>query len=174
MYNNAIRGLTIGTVLLLGAASSALADEAATGRTQASSPLVGTWQVVITPYNCATGVSLPVSFKSRLTFNAGGTMVETPFNPSFQPGQSSSGLGSWEAMGPGTYHNVFEAYTNFTSVVTPPATPFYVRGVRRVDQAIEMLDDDHWTSSAAVTFRDEGGQVVPPTGCMTATGERLQ
>ena len=174
MNNQTIRGLTLGALLLLGTASSALADGAATGRTQASSPLVGTWQVVITPYNCATGISFPVSFKSRLTFNAGGTMVETPFNPAFQPGQSSSGLGYWEAMGPRTYRNVFEAYTYFTSVVTPPATPMYVRGVRRVDQAIEILDDDHWTSSASVTFRDEAGNVVPPSGCMTATGARLQ
>ena len=173
MCNKAIRGLAIGTVLLLGAVSSALADGLANGRTQTSAPLVGTWQVVITPYICATGISLPVSFKSRLTFNAGGTMVETPFNPSFQPGQSTSGLGYWEATGPNAYHNVFEAYVSFTSVVTPPATPNYVRGVRRVDQGIEMVDDDHWTSSAAVTFFDEAGTVVPPSGCMTATGERL-
>ena len=93
MYNKAIRGLAIGTIVLLSAVSSALADGLANGRTQASSPLVGTWQVVITPFICATGISLPVSFKSRLTFNAGGTMVETPFNPAFQPGQSTSGLG---------------------------------------------------------------------------------
>jgi hypothetical protein len=174
MYNKAIRSLAIGTVLLLGAVSSAQADGLANGRTQASSPLVGTWQVVITPYICATGISLPVSFKSRLMFNAGGTMVETPFNPTFQPGQTSSGLGYWEAIGPNSYRNVFEAYTYFTSVVTPPATPNYVRGVRHVDQGIEMLDEDHWTSSAAVTFYNEAGTVVPPSGCMTATGERLQ
>jgi hypothetical protein len=175
MYNKAIRGLAIGTVLLLGAASSAVADGKAYGRTQASAPLVGTWQVVITPYDCATGATFPgVFFRSRLTFNAGGTMVETPFNPSFQPGQSSSGLGYWEAAGHHSYHNVFEAYVNFTSATTPPAPPHYVRGVRRVDQGIEMVDDDHWTSSASVTFFDEAGTVVPPSGCMTATGERLQ
>ena len=173
MSSSTIRGFAIGAVLLLGAVSSAIADGQAYGRTQASAPLVGTWQVVITPYICATGISLPVSFKSRLTFNAGGTMVETPFNPTFQPGQSSSGLGYWEATGSNSYRNVFEAYTYFTSVVTPPATPNYVRGVRRVDQGIEMVNDDHWTSSAAVTFFNEAGAVIPPSGCMTATGERL-
>ena len=175
MYQPTIRSFAIGAVLLLGAAPLAMANGQAIGRTQASAPLVGTWQVVITPYVCATGVPLTVAaFKSRLTFNAGGTMVETPFNPSFQPGQSSSGLGEWEAAGQGAYHNVFEAFVYFTSVVTPPAVPRYVRGVRRVDQGIVMVDDDHWTSSAVVTFTDESGAVVPPTGCMTATGERLQ
>lgn len=175
MHNQIFRSLAIGAVLLLGAASSALADGPAYGRTQASAPLVGTWQVVITPYVCATGESLTAAaFRSRLTFNAGGTMVETPFNPTFQPGQSSSGLGDWEATGPNSYRNVFEAFVYFTSVVTPPALPRYVRGVRRVDQGIDMQDDDHWTSSARVTFRDESGNLVPPSGCMTATGERLQ
>jgi hypothetical protein len=174
MYNPTIRNLAIGAVLLFGAAPLAMADGRAIGRTQASAPLVGTWQTVITPYDCASGVPFPVTFKSRLTFNAGGTMVETPFNPSFQPGQSSVGLGHWESAGNGSYHNLFEAYVNFTSVVTPPATAKYVRGVRRVDQGIVMVDDNHWTSSAVVTFTDETGAVIPPSGCMNATGERLQ
>jgi hypothetical protein len=175
MYQPTIRSLAIGAVLLFGAVSPAMADGKAIGHTQASAPLVGTWQVVITPYNCVTGVSLTAAtFKSRLTFNAGGTMVETPFNPTFQAGQSSNGLGYWQSAGQGSYHNVFEAYVYFTSMVTPPATPRYVRGVRRVDQGIVMVDDDHWTSSAVVTFSDESGAVVPPSGCMTATGERLQ
>lgn len=174
MHNQTIRSLAIGTVLLLGAASAAVANGKNHGRPETAPSLVGTWQVVITPYNCATGISLPVSFKSRITFNEGGTMVETPFNPGFQPGQSSSGLGDWEAAGRHAYRNVFEAYVNFTSVVVPPATPNFVRGVRRVDQGIEMQDDDHWTSSASVTFFDEAGTIVPPSGCMTATGERLR
>ena len=175
MYQPTLCSLAVGAVLLFGTASSALADGKAIGHTQASAPLVGTWQVVITPYVCATGAPLSAAaFKSRLTFNAGGTMVETPFNPSFQAGQSSSGLGHWESAGQGSYHNVFEAFVYFTSVVTPPAVPRYVRGVRRVDQGIVMVDDNHWTSSAVVTFTDEAGAVVPPSGCMTATGERLQ
>jgi len=175
MFNQTIRGVAVGAVLLLGAASFAVADGAAIGRTQASAPLVGTWQVVISPYFCSTGVAVPgASFRSRLTFNAGGTMVETHFNPSFQPGQSSSGLGFWEATGPNAFRNVFEAFTYFTSVVTPPAVPRYVRGVRRVDQGIEMVDDDHWTSSASVSFFDDSGSAVGVPGCMTATGERLQ
>jgi hypothetical protein len=174
MYQPTLRSLVTGAVLLFAAASSAMANGQAIGRTQASASLVGTWQIVITPYDCATGVPFPVTFKSRLTFNAGGTMVETPFNPSFQPGQSSAGLGQWEATGRNSYYNLFEAYVTFTSVVTPPETPRYVRGVRRVQQSIEMVDNDHWTSAATVTFTDEAGTVVPPSGCMNATGERQQ
>src|SRR5215212_7750729 len=97
-----------GVAVLLGVAPVVMAD-GAVGRTQAVAPLVGTWQVVIKPYICETGEPLPVNFKSRLQFNAGGNMVETPFNPILQPGQSSSGLGHWASQGPGSYYNVFEA-----------------------------------------------------------------
>jgi hypothetical protein len=161
-----MRGVALGVAVLCGSASL-MADEAAIGRTQAAAPIVGTWQVVITPYICQTGESLPITFKSRLQFSAGGTMAETPFNPAFQPGQSSGGLGSWGATGRNSYYNVFEAFVNFSD-------ENFTRGVRRVDQVIAMLDDDHWTSSAVVSFTDEEGNAVPPSGCMNATGERMQ
>lgn len=175
MKHTTIRALAIGTLLLLGAGSAALADGMAFGRSQAPAPLEGTWEVVISPYNCSTGVPVPgVTFRSRLSFHAGGTMTESPSNPSFQPGQRSHGLGYWERTGQTSYRNVLEAYIHFTSVVTPPATPRYQQGTHRIDQGIEMLDNDHWTSSALVTFRDTADNVVPPTGCMTAAGARLR
>ena len=172
MNNKTLCGLTVGAMIALAAASPLLAGGTPVGRSAAPAPLQGTWQVVITPYNCATGESYPFSFRSRNTFNAGGTMVETPFNPSFQAGQRSTGLGYWERAGQTSYHAVFDAFVNFTSVGTPPDEPFYQRGFQRVDQGIEMLDNDHWTSSASVVFRDEDNNIIPPTGCMTATGER--
>ena len=67
-------------------------------------------------------------------------MIETPFNPFFQAGQRSTGLGYWERAGRTSYHAVFDAFVNFTCVVTPPDEPFYQRGFQRVDQGIEMLD----------------------------------
>ncbi len=84
-------------------------------------------------------------------------MIETPFNPSFQAGQRSPGLGTWERTGRESYRALFEAFIYFTSVVTPPALPRYFRGVQRVDQGIEMQGTDRWTSSAQVTAVDEAG-----------------
>ncbi len=167
--------LAVGTLLLTGTATAVLADGPAYGRAAAQAPLVGTWNIVITPYICATGESIPaVAFPARLTFHANGTMTETPFNPAFQPGQRSIGMGYWERIGRTSYRAVFEAFVLFTSVVTPPETPFYQRGVQRVDQGIELLDNNHWTSAASVVFRDQNSSIVPPTGCMTAAAERLQ
>ena len=142
---------------------------------QAPSRLVGTWRVTTTPYICATGQLLPQFARpSLMTFGAGGTIVEGSANPDFQPGQRSSGHGYWEREGRLAFHAVFEAFILFTSVVTPPATPRYLRGTQRLDHGIEMQDADHWSSYASVTFFDVGGTVVPPTGCAKATAERMR
>jgi hypothetical protein len=167
-----LAGLAAFAALLLGTASAWGQNGMAYGRSQAPAPLEGTWDVVITPYVCTTGAKFP-SFRSRLTFMAGGTMIEAPFNPSFQAGQRSPGLGTWERTGQAAYRAVFEAFVYFTSVVTPPAVPRYYRGVQRIDQGIEMKGTDRWTSSAQVTAVDEAGSPYL-AGCMTAEATRQQ
>jgi hypothetical protein len=169
-----VASLALGAVLLLGAALPSWADGAPIGRSAAASPLEGSWNVVLTPYDCVTGAPLTfATFRSRISFAAGGPMTETTFNPSFQPGQRSPGLGFWERTGSNTYHTVFEAYIYFTSPTTPPAPPRYTRGHQRVDQSLEMVDADHWTSTALVSFTDVGDNPVS-SGCVNATGVRMQ
>jgi len=168
-----LAGLAACALMLLGTASAGAQNGMAYGRSQAPAPLEGTWDVVITPYACSNAnVTFP-SFRSRLMFNAGGTMIESPFNPSFQPGQRSHGLGTWERTGRESYRTLFEAFIYFTSVVTPPTPPRYLRGVQRIDQGIEMQGTDRWTSSAQVTAVDEAGSPYM-AGCMTAEGTRQQ
>lgn len=170
MKTSMISGLMVGTALLLGSVGVASAQGPNYGRSPAA--LEGTWDVVITPYACSNAnVTFP-SFRSRLMFNAGGTMVESPFNPSFQPGQRNLGLGYWKRTGQTSFHAVFEAYINLSTPVTdPPTRPSYTRGVQRVDQTIEMHDADNWTSSADVSFFNEAGAPVS-AGCMTAAATR--
>lgn len=168
-----VRALTLG-MLLLGSAATAMAQGVPVGRSAAPAPLEGTWNVSVTPYNCSTGVPVTsATFRARLGFHAGGTMTETNFNSSFQPGQRSPGLGSWERTGPNSFRAVFEAYIFFTSVVTPPTPPRYTQGQQRVDQSIEMQDVDHWTSTALVSFVDASGSPLN-SGCFNATAERQQ
>lgn len=173
IHKTMVRDLALG-VLLLGSATGSMAEGIPVGRAAAPAPLEGTWNVAVTPYNCATGVPLTSTpFRTRLSFNAGGSMIETNFNLSFQPGQRSPGLGSWERTGTNSYGAVFEAYIYFTSVVTPPALPRYTQGQQRVDQSIEMQDADHFTSTALVTFLDVNGTTLT-TGCFNATAARQQ
>ena len=165
MHTRTLHAFALGAALSVASAAPALAEGVAFGRSAAPAPIEGTWYLAISPYDCATGQTFPVIFRSLISFHAGGTVTETSSSPFFQPGQRSISLGTWERYGQNSYHAVFEAYIQFNG-------GNYVRGVQRADQGIEMLDNDHWTSSGTVTFRNEAGTVVPPSNCMTAQGTR--
>ena len=170
----------IGSVALalmvgLGLASGpALADGGKSRNWKAPEALVGAWRVTITPYVCGTTTEFPqFAFQSFLTFAKGGTMLETNFNPNFQPGQRSVGHGYWVRNGKGTYHSVFEAFVYFQT--DPPATPprpNYQPGSQRLAQDIEMVDADNWKSLAEVSFYDTAGTQVS-SGCAKAEAERM-
>jgi len=165
---------SISALTLSGVAAPVVGEEVANDRPESPSRLEGAWQVTITPYVCATGELLPAfAVDSYMTFGARGTLAETTSNPRFQPGQRSPGQGHWERIGPNTYRAVFQAFVQFTSVVTPPTPPRYVRGTQRVDQGIELVDNDHWKSLATVSFFDVGGTLVPPSGCAAAEAVRM-
>jgi len=68
---------------------------------------------------------------------------------------------------------VFQAFIQFTSVVTPPTPPRYVRGTQRADHGITLVDAQHWTSTATISFYDVGGTLVPPSGCAAAQAVRI-
>jgi len=165
-----LTALTLSGVSALTAANGVVQD-----RSRSPSRLEGAWQVTITPYVCATGELLPAAaVASYITFAEGGTLAETTSNARFQPGQRSPGHGFWERTGHHTYRAVVQAFLLFTSVVTPPELPRYVRGTQRFDHGIELVDNDHWTSAATVSFFDMGGTLVPPSGCAVAAAVRLQ
>lgn len=171
MNTKCILPLTITALALAGVSTAVLANGAAAGGTPARASLEGTYRVTITPYVCTTGQPVPnVRFHSYLSFGRGGTLVETASNALFEPGQRSAGLGYWERTGANSYHAVIEAWILFDSTLSSR----YRRGVQRIEQGMEMLDANHWQSEATVTFFDEAGTVVPPTGCMRAVGERME
>ena len=180
MFQTATIKRAIGLALAIAlttAAGPAVAGEMSFDSTQAPSLLVGTWRVTTTPYICVTGQEFPQFARPQLvTFGDGGTVVEGAGNPDFQPGQRSSGHGFWEREGRLSFHAVFEAFILFTSVVTPPATPRYVRGIMRFDHGIEMQDADHWSSyassrslmSVARLCRPAGARRRLPSACVSA------
>jgi hypothetical protein len=164
---NAIAWSAAVAVMVATAAGSAAAEGHGAGRSQEPAPLEGTWQVRIAPYVCATGVPLPpqAEFDSLVTFSAGGTMTETTANPRFLPGQRSIGLGNWERSGRSSYEIAFEAFVQFTG-------GNYTQGRQRVEQGLDMVDADHWNSTAVVAFSDTAGAPVS-SGCMRAVGARM-
>jgi hypothetical protein len=154
-------------------AATASADGVAYARAKSPSPIEGAWVVRTSPYNCQTGVVFPFTIVSYITFGARGVLSETNSSPSFQPGQRSSGHGYWERTGTDSYRAVFQAFIQFTSVVSPPALPQYTRGSHRFEHDVVMSDNDHWSSTALVSFYDEGSAPLG-NGCAVATAERLR
>lgn len=164
--NKIVRSLAVGTALLL-AAAALQAQGASVGSSAAQAALQGTWNVTMTPYDCGTGVTFPaVNFLRRVSIHAGGTLSEENFNPTFQPGQRSSGLGSWERTGPNSYRELTEAYIFFT-------TPRYARGFQRIDETLTLQDADHYVGTGRVEFTDEQGN-VGIQGCFNTVGERQE
>ena len=165
-------------------AAMALAIAAASGSARAEdnafggspSLLEGSWEMTIKPLDCVTGVESPPQFWNfaYLNFSQGGTVFETTSNPRFQPGQRSPGYGYWERTGHHTYEAVYQAFIEFTT--DPPAVPpnpTFTRGSQRFEHVIELVDADHWRSTADVLFRDVSGNRVPPSGCATAVATRM-
>jgi hypothetical protein len=133
----------------------------------AASPLVGTWQVKVTLVNCQTGAPLgPPPFSSLLTFARGGTMAEDTTNPSFAPGQRSSGQGVWETTSPSVFNVRSVAFINFS-------TPVFQAGQQVIQQTITYDNpSDQWSAVAAIKFTDTNGAVYRQ-GCATATAARF-
>jgi len=154
-------------VLAIAASSVALANGNGFGRGQAPSHLEGSWLVKVQPVFCDTGAPRPVpAFDSLMTFGAGGTLIETTSMPAFALGQRSIGIGYWERTGRNSYDAVVQAFVQSTAGQ-------YTRGTQRFEMAVTLVDADHWTTTADVIFRDMAGNVIPPTGCMSATAERM-
>jgi hypothetical protein len=102
-----------------------------------------------------------------VTFSSGGTLTETTANPNFQPGQRSPGHGYWVRSGRSSYEVVFQAFVQFTGGI-------YTRGTQRVEQDVDLLDADHWKSTAVIAFSDATGAPIPNSGgCATSVAVRL-
>jgi hypothetical protein len=126
----------------------------------------GSWEVRLTPVDCATGDPAPqFAFDSYLTFGDGGTLVESTSNPNFQPGQRGSGHGYWDRSAPGSYAAVFQAFVHFDGGNR-------VRGTQRVESELELLDDDHWQGTAVIEFYDTADALYF-TGCADTAAARI-
>ncbi|MBS0327811.1 MAG: hypothetical protein JSS46_14875 [Proteobacteria bacterium] len=168
MLRTSIAGPAIAAAtLVVLMAGPAVADNRGADRSHAPASLQGSWEVTITPQDCITGDPFPAfAFNSLMTFHAGGTMTETTANPTFQPGQRSLGAGYWLRSGRREYDAVFQAYIQFTG-------GNYTRGHQRVEQAIAMQDDDHWTAALAIAFVDPMGGTTRPPGCASVVASRM-
>jgi hypothetical protein len=144
--------------LLLGIAVSPAPAQGASE--DASGKLEGTWSNEVTVRDCGTGAAL-FSFPALVTFNSGGTMIDTTTGTS--PSLRSPGLGKWERTGNRTY-----SVTVFALLFTPAGT---WSGTQRLDISIFVTGNDNTFNTSSTTF-DTGG-IRAGAACATGVGHRL-
>lgn len=135
-------------------------EDSAENSSRNNSRLVGTWQTIVTPRNCQTGVPVAPAFPGILTFNEGGTLTGTST-------AVSSVYGVWERRG-GWRHYSFA----FISLRYSPTGTFI--GTQKVRQTVEFgVGGNDFTSTGSIEILDANGATVG-TGCSTSTGTRFQ
>jgi hypothetical protein len=163
-FSNAVRSLLVKALVLGFVAVPALRVHAQSA--QSPGGLTGSWWVTVTLYDCNTGAKRP-AFSSILLFDRGGTLAEATRNPGFQPGQRSTGFGTWSQSQSSTYEASDWAFIQFT------AGPFQA-GTQKIQHTITLNNDGSaFTDDASVYFYDVTGTLIQQ-GCATATGTRLQ
>ncbi len=120
----------------------------------------GTWQTIVTPVNCQTGVPVAPAFQGLLTFNKGGTLAGT--NTAV-----ASLFGVWQRERGG--QNYSFAFTNFRY----NATGVFI-GTQTVRQTGTLgAGGNEFTTTGTAEFFDTNGNLVG-TGCSTVTGTRFE
>jgi hypothetical protein len=125
--------------------------------------LVGTWQSVVTSYNCQTGVSDPAPIKSLLTYMQGGTMSEDNNDP-IDPYKTSS-HGIWKRTTERNYTAVFLHYS-----FAADGTFTYTIKVKQNITLSRFFDS--LTATSTVEVYDSNDNLVF-TGCGNETATRL-
>ncbi|MEO7659009.1 MAG: hypothetical protein ABIV48_05285 [Pyrinomonadaceae bacterium] len=125
-----------------------------------SKGVVGTWQTVIIPRNCQSGVPVAPAFPGLLTFSNGGTLTGT--NTAV-----SSAFGIWQfERGPRQYSFAF------ISLRSSPTGAFI--GTQKVRQTVALeAGGDDFTATGSVEFLDADGITIG-TGCSSVIGVRFE
>ena len=122
--------------------------------------IVGTWQTVVTPRNCATGATVAPAFPGILTFTEGETLTGTST-------AVTSVYGVWEREeGRRNYSFAFLSLRYNASGV--------FIGTQKVRQTAELgADGNSFTSTGTVEILDVNGNTIG-NGCSTSTGTRFE
>jgi hypothetical protein len=162
-----------GVLALMGQTASAQAAVVSAAKQLANGRnIVGTWQVRVQLYDCATEAPIGPTFVSLLTFNEGGTMTGSTSNPGFAVGQRGPDAGVWERNGRHTYNAKSIALLNYTTPPNLPLNPGFLAGTQTLTQKIRFDNPDEFTSDATTEFFDVDGDSYRK-GCASAVAQRL-
>ncbi len=152
--------LTIGSAMVFGQDNT---DKQSVILPAEGNTLEGTWQAIVTPRDCHTGVPAPFSFKALTTFMQGGTMSEYAAN--MDGPYRSSGHGIWKRNSRRQYT---VAWTFFTFAPNGAMTG----SVKVTVNKTLSQDFNSLTGDGFVQVSDPNGNIVF-TGCSDETATRF-
>jgi hypothetical protein len=157
-----MQGSIVILVCLFVAIASAAVAEPGAGQ-QGGGRLDGTWDVVLTPYNCSTGAPFN-SIRELATFSVGGTVVAS--TAGLSPATKTPGHGVWSHVSGRAY-----AYTyKFFRFDASGAAIGWA--IVHQDAALDS-SGDNYTSQGGIDFYNNTGAYLF-SGCSTTTATRFQ
>ena len=127
--------------------------------------LEGTWEVLLTPRNCGTGVPAPFSIRELSTFMHGGTMLNS--TAGLSPALKTPGHGVWNHLFGETYSFKFKIL-NFNAATNT------FSGWTIVSHELELNSHaDGYASAGTAEVFNSAGTLVN-TLCSTTTATRFQ
>jgi len=166
MKKRILNSIVVGVVTVLAIAIFAQVWVSAQVQDINSEGLVGSWDVTVTPRDCATGdpAPFPPAFSAVQTYNQGGTMLASVLPT---PGiLSLDGQGVWSHR-KGRQYSVAFRFVNFNPDGTPAG-----RNVIR-DIVTLALDSKTYTSTGTVDILDSSGNLIL-RGCATTSATRFE
>lgn len=136
-------------------------------------PLEGVWAVVLQQRDCTTDAPIGPALRKLLTYEDGGTFIESSAIPAFLPGQLSLGHGIWSRNGR-RYADLVTTMVVFdTAPGTPPGSPGFKAGWLLAGHSIRMTGRNSFSATGTNQLLDLNRQVYRST-CATRVGERLR
>ncbi|MEO8574713.1 MAG: hypothetical protein ABI481_12145 [Pyrinomonadaceae bacterium] len=125
--------------------------------------LEGSWNVLVTPYNCQTGVPATTT-ASMLTFNQGGTMTE--IGSRIAPALRGPGHGVWSHELMGEFSGTFQFF-RFNADGTLSGRQIIIQNI------LLNRDGSGFTSNAMARILDVAGNVLS-TNCSAGVATRFE
>ncbi|MEO6333565.1 MAG: hypothetical protein ABIO91_01145 [Pyrinomonadaceae bacterium] len=125
--------------------------------------LEGSWDVLVTPYNCQTGVPATTT-PSMLTFNQGGTMTE--FGTRIAPALRGPGHGIWSHGIMGEFSGTFQFF-RFNADGTLAGRQIVIQNI------VLNRDGSGFTSDATARVLDVAGNVLS-SNCSVGVATRFE
>jgi hypothetical protein len=157
MMTSNILGMRLpSTVRILGATLALVGCMWTPGSAQserAEYAIEGTWAVLVTPYNCATGVPFP-GFYGIAAFHRGGTATVINSGQT-APAPTTTAVGKWVSGGGRSY-----TLTTLTFVLFGQGVQAWAQ---RNTMSITLTEPNRFTGETRVDFQLVPGQLPPPT-----------